>query len=141
MVERQHRWPVRIYYEDTDAGGIVYHARYLCFCERARTEFLRALGLEHRTLRARHGMLVTVRRATLDLRAPAHLDDALEVVTRIGSARGARMRLRQTVRRGEAVLAVVDLELALVGTDLRPRRAPAELAAALDAWVTAIGAP
>jgi acyl-CoA thioester hydrolase len=73
----RHRIAIRVYYEDTDAAGIVYHAAYLAFAERARTEMLRRLGLDHRTLRARFGVVFTVRRCLVEYRAPARLDDLL----------------------------------------------------------------
>jgi acyl-CoA thioester hydrolase len=134
-----HRWPVRVYYEDTDAGGVVYHARYLHFFERARTEFMRALGLEHSRLLAEHGVLFTVRRLDLDLVAPARLDDALEVFTRIDAMSGARLRVRQEARRDGRLLAGGDLQLAVMGTDLRPKRLPATLTARLAAWLAPSG--
>ncbi len=135
MSARVHRWPTRVYYEDTDAGGVVYHARYLHFFERARTEFMRALGLDHSRLLAVHGVVFTVRRLQLDLAGPARLDDALETTTRIVAMSGARLHVRQEVLRAATLLAGGDLELAVVGTDLRPRRLPAELATRLRAWV------
>ena len=135
-----HRWPVRVYYEDTDAGGVVYHARYLHFFERARTEFMRAVGLDHSRLLAEHGVLFTVRRLDLDLAAPARLDDALEVVTRIDAMSGARLLVRQEVRRDDRLLAGGNLQLAVMGTDFRAKRLPRELTARLAAWVTPAGA-
>jgi acyl-CoA thioester hydrolase len=135
MSARLHRWPVRIYYEDTDAGGVVYHARYLHFFERARTEFMRALGLDHSRLLDEHGVIFTVRRLELDLAAPARLDDLVEVTTRLERMSGARLAVRQEVRRDDALLAGGDLQLAVVGTDLRPRRLPAALTARLMAWL------
>ncbi len=134
VAARVHRWPVRVYYEDTDAGGVVYHAQYLCFCERARTEFLRAIGLDHPRLRAGAGVVFTVRRASLDFRAPARLDDALEVVTRVPFVGGARVFVHQTIERDGQVLCNVNQELAVVGEDLRPRRLPSGLADRLLAW-------
>ena len=141
MAEPIHRWPVRVYYEDTDAGGVVYHAQYLNYCERGRTEFMRALGLDHRRLLAEYGLIFTVRRATLDLRRPAQLDDALEVTTAIARMRGARLDVHQEVRLAADVLAAADLELAVVGRDLRPRRLPPALTALFGAWTVAVGRP
>jgi acyl-CoA thioester hydrolase len=139
MNARAHRWPVRIYYEDTDAGGVVYHARYLHFFERARTEFMRALGLDHTRLLAEHGVVFTVRRLDLDLRAPARLDDALEVVTRIDAMSGARLKVRQEAHRAERLLVGGDLELAVMGVDLRAKRLPGALTSRLGAWVAPSG--
>jgi acyl-CoA thioester hydrolase len=83
------RWPVRVYYEDTDAGGVVYHARYLNFCERARTEWLRARGWEQDALRERMQLMFVVSRVTLEYRRPARFNDLLDVtceVERLGAA-------------------------------------------------------
>ena len=141
MSPPRHRWPVRIYYEDTDAGGVVFHARYLHFFERARTEFMRALGLEHSRLLADYGVIFIVRRVDLELAAPARLDDALEVVTRIDAMTGARLRVRQEARRDGRLLAAGDLQLAVVGSDLRPKRLPAALTDRLAAWVASRAVP
>lgn len=89
---------VRVYYEDTDAGGIVYHANYLRYFERARTDWLRALGAVHTELDAAHGLVFIVRDLAIDYVAPARLDDELVVDVRILEARRASMRLAQTAR-------------------------------------------
>jgi acyl-CoA thioester hydrolase len=94
-----HRIRIRVYYEDTDAAGIVYHSVYLEFAERARTEMLRCLGLDHATLRARLGVVFTVRRCSIDYRAPARLDDLLEIATRVVRLGGASLELEQQVLR------------------------------------------
>jgi acyl-CoA thioester hydrolase len=120
-----HRHPVRVYYEDTDAGGIVYHAAYLHFAERGRTEMLRTLGFDHISLQREHGILFAVRRCTVEFLAPARLDDLLMVETRPLRLGGARMVLEQKVIRDSAVLVVLEIELAVLGhQDLRPRRLP-----------------
>src|ERR1700745_1360179 len=98
----RHRYSVRVYYEDTDAGGVVYHANYLRFAERARTEALRDLGVPHAELVARHGRRVTVRRIKLDYLGPARLDDSLVVVTRPMAVRAASIDLRQSFVRRES---------------------------------------
>lgn len=120
------RYPVRVYYEDTDAGGVVYHANYLRFAERARTEFLRVLGIEQREMRETDGFAFVVRRCTVDFRAPAVLDDALEVVTRITGLRGAALEAVQEVfRQGENdPLVVMELVIAGVNGRGRPVRLP-----------------
>ena len=125
-----HRMTLRVYYEDTDAAGIVYHANYLKFAERGRTEMLRALGLAHSGIAAETGILFTVRRLGADYRLPARLDDLLCVETRIVAIGGARVRLDQRVCRDGAVLAALDVLVACVGRDGRPRRLPAGLRAA-----------
>lgn len=122
-----HRYPVRIYYEDTDAGGIVYHANYLRLAERARTEALREAGIPHAELVARFNLMLVVRRAKLDYLRPARLDDSLVVLTVPVQVGGASVTLRQEFRRtGEdELLVAVELRLACVrpGED-RPMRLP-----------------
>ncbi len=122
----EFRFPVRVYYEDTDAGGIVYHANYLRFAERARTETLRRLGIEQARLRADHDVVFVVRRCTIDFRAPARLDDALEVRTRMTGWRGAAIEAEQTVHRQgeERALVSLDLTIACVNGEGRPVRVP-----------------
>jgi acyl-CoA thioester hydrolase len=127
-----HRISVRVYYEDTDAAGIVYPAAYLEFAERARTEMLRCLGLDHASLRSRFGLVFTVRRCAIDYRAPARLDDLLEVATRLLRRGGASLELEQRVLCRGRLLARLDLRLALLGPDLRVARVPRELVVAFD---------
>jgi acyl-CoA thioester hydrolase len=127
-----HRIRIRVYYEDTDAAGIVYHAAYLEFAERARTEMLRCLGLDHGTLRARFGLMFTVRRCVVDYRAPARLDDLLEIRTRLVRLGGASLDLEQLVLRAPELLTRLDVRLALLGADLRVARLPRDLAGALE---------
>jgi acyl-CoA thioester hydrolase len=127
-----HRIRIRVYYEDTDAAGIVYHSVYLEFAERARTEMLRCLGLDHATLRARLGVVFTVRRCSIDYRAPARLDDLLEIATRVVRLGGASLELEQRVLRGAQPLAILQVRLALLAPDLRVARLPGQLIAAFD---------
>ncbi len=124
-----HRLPVRVYYEDTDAGGIVYHARYLCFAERARTELLRSLGVEQRVLREEADGVFAVRRAVTEFLRPARLDDALVVETELRQVRGARLGLLQNIMREGQVLVSIDVEIVFISSDLRPRRLPPWLVA------------
>jgi acyl-CoA thioester hydrolase len=128
-----HTLMLRVYYEDTDAGGVVYHANYLKFAERARTEMMRALGFAHSGIAAETGVLFTVRRIGVEYLLPARLDDLLGIETRIVELGGARLRLDQRVCRGERVLAALDVLVACVGRDGRPRRIPPALRAALRA--------
>jgi len=100
---------------------------------------MRAVGLDHSWLLAEHAVLFTVRRLNLDLIAPARLDDALEVATRIQAMSGARLRVRQEVQRDGRLLVGGDLELAVMGTDLRPKRLPNALTARLAGWVAPKG--
>ena len=94
-----HRLPIRVYYEDTDFSGNVYHAAYLHFFERGRTEFLRDLGVHHSEL-VKDGIAFAVRSMQIDFLAAAHIDDLLEVTTEVGSASAARLNLIQIIRRG-----------------------------------------
>ncbi len=136
--DKKHRYEVRVYFEDTDAGGIVYHATYLRFAERARSECLRDLGFPHAALVARHGMFFVVRRAKLDYLRPARLDDLLVVETEVLAVGGASALLRQGFyRQGEtAALVWLTVSLACVGChDQRPQRLPAEWRDAMAALV------
>ena len=125
-------WPIRVYWEDTDAGGVVYHASYLRFLERARSEWLRALGYGQDALREREGVVFVVRAMRLEFLRPARLDDALSVAVALGERRRASLLMRQTIRRGETLLLDAEVKVACVAAaDFRPRAVPEALAAAL----------
>lgn len=126
-----HRFPVRVYYEDTDAAGIVYYANYLKFIERARTEMMRLYGVEHEASRQAGGTAFIVRRAELDYAAPAHLDDELVVETRVKELGGASILLAQDVLRGAQVLVRATVLVACIGAQGRPVRLPAALRSSL----------
>lgn len=120
--------PVRIYYEDTDFSGVVYHARYLHFFERGRTEALRECGVHHsEMLRLEEPLAFAVRKMTTEWIAPARIDDLLEVRTRFLEVRGARMLLEQEIRRAETLIARADVEAACMNLEGRPRRIPPAL--------------
>jgi acyl-CoA thioester hydrolase len=127
----EHRLTIRVYYEDTDAAGMVYHASHLRFAERARTEMLRSLGLDHGDLRARFGLTFAVRRCAIDFLAPAHLDDLLDVLTRPVRLGGASLDLEQRILRDHRLLARLEVRLALISPTLRVARLPRQLVAAL----------
>lgn len=114
---RAHRYTTRVYYEDTDAGGVVYHAKYLGMAERARTEALRDLGASHAELIAHHGLTLVVRRVIIDYLAPALLDDSLLIVTWPVSVGGASIDLRQTFFRADQELAMASVMLVCVRRD------------------------
>ncbi|ABI62000.1 tol-pal system-associated acyl-CoA thioesterase [Granulibacter bethesdensis] len=134
IMEGRHHYPVRIYYEDTDAGGIVYHANYLRFAERARTEMLRDCGVPHAELTDDHGLMFVVRRVRIDYRRPALLDDLLTVVTRVESMGAASAELEQRVEGPEGELrALLRIGLACVKIDdQKPARVPDRWKEALD---------
>lgn len=121
-----HLFPLTVFYEDTDLSGFVYHANYLKFVERARSDWVRQLGVDQNALRAA-GTVFAVHRIEADFLAPARLDDRLEVQTTPATQTPARLTLRQEVRRGEAVLFRAVVTLVAVSTDGRPRRLPPEL--------------
>lgn len=109
-----HRFPLRVYYEDTDFSGYVYHASYLRFMERGRTEFLRARGLSNSDLRDKEGLVLVVSRMSLDFLRPAAMDDELAVITILAEARGAVLRLAQRVMRDGQVLVEAEVLIAAV---------------------------
>jgi acyl-CoA thioester hydrolase len=126
--ETVHIFPVRIYYEDTDFSGVVYHAAYLKFFERGRTEALRACGVHHSEMLKREEPLAfAVRKMTIEWLAPARIDDLLEVRTRFVEAKGARMTLRQEIWREDALLARAEVEAACMSLSGRARRLPADM--------------
>ena len=127
-----HVFPVRVYYEDTDAGGLVYHANYLRYAERARTEALRLTGTQQGRMLADQGLGFVVRRMEIDFRAPAVLDDLLEVVTRMSDIGGASLRAEQTIRRAGDILIHMLLKLACIDRQGRPARMPPPLRTALQ---------
>lgn len=125
-----HELIQRVYYEDTDFSGAVYHARYLHFMERARTDYLRCLGVEQSTLfqSSDEGLAFMVHRMEIDFKAPARMDDVISVVTRTEKAGGAKMILQQEIRRAEQLLIAAKVVIAVVNRNGRPRRLPDDLA-------------
>jgi acyl-CoA thioester hydrolase len=113
-IDKHFRFPLRVYYEDTDAGGVVYYANYLAFMERARTEWLRAIGYENRQLMDELGVVFAVRRACVDYLGPARLDDLLEVVVRIKQVRRASLVFEQQILRGDILLCRGEITLVCV---------------------------
>lgn len=126
-------WPVRVYYEDTDTGGVVYYANYLKFMERARTEWLRSLGFEQDQLIRDAGIIFAVRSVEVDYLRPARFNDALTVTAEVVHNGGASITFRQEVRRGDEVLCRGKVKIAsLDAQTLRPKPAPAAIVAALE---------
>ena len=126
MGSEEFNWPVRVYYEDTDSAGIVYHASYLRFMERARTEWLRSLGFELSVLRTEHGVLFTVSRMRLEYLGPAYFNDMLDVSLGLARFGGASLLLDQSVYRApRELLCRAEVRIACVdATTLRPRPIP-----------------
>jgi len=127
MTGNTHVFPVRIYYEDTDHGGVVYYANYLKFMERARTEFLRDAGLELDELESDFDILFAVTEAHVHYRAPARFNDALIVESTLTEARGARLAFRQNVQREDQLLVECEIRLACMDRMGHPRRIPGEV--------------
>ena len=122
-------WPVRVYYEDTDAAGVVYYANYLKFMERARTEWLRACGFDQIDLAERQGVIFVVRSAAIDYLAPARFNDELQVTVELIKVGAGQIDLVQRVLRGDALLAKAAVKVACVArSTMRPTRLPQPLA-------------
>ena len=127
-----HVLPVRVYYEDTDFSGIVYHASYLRFLERGRTDLLRLAGVDQSVLHADgEGISFAVRRMTIDYLKPARMDDVLQVETRTAEIRGASLTIAQRITRGDDVIVTADVSVAAIAGG-RPARIPDELRALLS---------
>ena len=129
----EHLLPVRVYYEDTDFTGVVYHANYLRYFERGRSDFLRLRGISHTELRARETPIAfVVRRVEIDFAKAARVDDALVVHTAYDARRGARVRVRQRIERHGEVIASAAVEVACIRLDGRPVKPPPDVLAALS---------
>jgi acyl-CoA thioester hydrolase len=126
-MNKSFRFPIRVYYEDTDAGGIVYHANYLKFAERGRTEWLRATGHDHQKVLADHKLILVVRHAEIDYRAPARLDDLLDVRTEILAFGNTSFDLKQEIVRGDKLLAELKITIVAVTKEGKPLRLPPQL--------------
>ena len=132
VAEPVFSWPTRVYWEDTDAGGVVYHAQYLAFLERARSEWLRAHGKGQEVLRRDHDLVFAVRAMQVDFRLPARLDDLLDVSVALLQCRRASLVLAQAIRRDGALLLDAQVRVAALGAaDFRPRAIPGALYAEL----------
>lgn len=122
-----HRFDLRVYYEDTDLAGIVYYANYLKFIERARSEWVRALGVDQVQLKSDFGMVFAVRRLEADYILPAYFDDLLHVTTQVSAMTGARITLAQDVWRGDQRLFAAKVILVAIGANGQALRLPVAL--------------
>jgi len=132
-----HVLKARVYFADTDFTGVVYHARYLEFFERGRSDFLRLAGVHHTELAdGKHGEALAwvVRRMEIDFRQPARVDDILTVITQVADISGARIRMQQKLMRGSELLVEAKVEAAIIGNGGKPRRFPKE-------WISAFLSP
>ena len=132
---REHHLPVRIYYEDTDFTGVVYHANYVRYFERGRSDFLRLAGVSHSDLLAREAPAAfTITRLELDFRAAARIDDALTVISTYDRVKGPRLFITQKIVRGETLIAQAVVEAACISLDGRPIKPPAGMVDLLSPW-------
>lgn len=126
-------WPTRVYWEDTDGGGVVYHSRYVNFLERARTEWLRAKGYDQRVLQRDHDLVFAIRHIEIDFILPAHMDDRLLVSVEVIKSGGASVHFAQTIVRencgdeSEQIVTAVVYAASLTASTFRPVRMPADM--------------
>lgn len=133
LEDGRHFISFRVFYEDTDAGGIIYHANYFRFAERARGELLRIIGFEQRLLREEHGIVFVMRRAEIEYFKPAALDDVITLETHLQALGRTSMTMLQEVRRGDELLSAITVVMVAVSTEFKPVRIPAPLADAFRA--------
>jgi acyl-CoA thioester hydrolase len=139
---REHQLPVRIYYEDTDFTGVVYHANYLRYFERGRSDYLRLAGVDHTALLNRPDPCAfVITQVQLDFRKAARVDDALLVRTTYDEIKGVRLIIRQRIDRGGELIATAQVTAACITPDGRPRRPPVELVEILTPRLTVSTAP
>jgi len=125
-------WPVRVYYEDTDAGGVVYHSNYLNFMERARTEWLRALGFEQPQVKADLGVIIVVHSLAVEFKAPAYFNDMLEVHCKLTKIGRGSIEIEQKIMREHHLLIKTQVKLAFVNADtFKPLGIPTDIKAAM----------
>lgn len=134
----EFNWPVRVYIEDTDAGGIVYYVNYLKYMERARTEFLRHIGFDHAQM-IRQGAMFVIHSSQIDYKAPAYLDDQLQIVTGIGELHRTHLTFQQKILRGEKLLTQAMMKGVCVKKEtMKPCSIPALMSEALRTYLREI---
>lgn len=132
LKHQSFKWPVRVYYEDTDAGGVVYHSNYLNFMERARTEWLRTLGFEQPTLRDEMGVIIVVHSLSIAFKRPALFNDMLEINCEVVNIGRSSLEIAQTIMRENTVLIIAHVKVAFVKAEgFRPVAIPVAIATAL----------
>lgn len=126
-------FPIRVYYEDTDAGGIVYYANYLKFAERARTEFLRHLGIDQIDMLKNQGIGFVVRDCHISYKSPAKLDDALNITCKIAELKSVSIKMEQKLYRGETILAEIEITIVFLSlATMRPTKIPESITSLLS---------
>ena len=136
FVGQEHRFPLRVYFEDTDVAGIVYYANYLRFMERARSDMLRIVGIDQRGALDAGDGVYAVAEVAIRYRRPAKLDDALLVVSHVRAVRAASCVIHQRVMRGDEILTEAEVTAAFLSPDGRPRRQPREWVARFEELVS-----
>ncbi|MCB1531302.1 MAG: tol-pal system-associated acyl-CoA thioesterase [Alphaproteobacteria bacterium] len=132
----KHKFPIRVYYEDTDAGGIVYHSNFLNFCERARCEMLRDLGYQVTKIAKDFGLMFVIKHADVEYISPGRLDDSLEVVTSIADIKNTSFKMTQIVEKSGQILCKILITVVCVDIQsVKPVRLPDELRTAFDPYL------
>ena len=131
--DKTFSFPIRIYYEDTDAGGIVYYANYLKYAERARTEFLRHLGINQQEMLKNQECGFVVRNCNISYKSPARLDDALNITCKVTELKGASLKMEQKLYREDTVICEIEITLVFLSlATMRPSKIPAEIGSLLQ---------
>ncbi|MFT5870682.1 MAG: acyl-CoA thioester hydrolase [Paracoccaceae bacterium] len=133
-----HRWPLRVYYEDTDLAGIVYYANYLKFIERARSEMVRHAAVDQTEMKGVHGIVFAVRRVTADYFKPAKYDDLIDIETMVSALKGASFDMVQKVWREDTLLFQADVSIVCLNSDGKAVRIPADIRHKIET-ITAFG--
>ena len=131
---QEFSYDIRVYYEDTDVGGIVYYANYLKFAERARTEWLRSLGFNQHQMREKAGIGFVVKQCHVDYHAPAMLDDMITIHTHITEQRKAGFSMQQRIMKNTLLLCTIDVVIICVNNAMKPTRIPVEVTEKIVAW-------
>ena len=131
--DKTFSFPIRIYYEDTDAGGIVYYANYLKYAERARTEFLRHLGINQQEMLKNQECGFVVRNCNINYKSPARLDDTLNITCKVTELKGASLKMEQKLYREDTVICEIEITLVFLSlTTMRPSKIPAKIGSLLQ---------
>ena len=131
--DKTFSFPIRIYYEDTDAGGIVYYANYLKYAERARTEFLRHLGINQQEMLKNQECGFVVRNCNINYKSPARLDDALNITCKVTELKGASLKMEQKLYREDTVICEIEITLVFLSlATMRPSKIPTEIGSLLQ---------
>lgn len=131
--DKTFSFPIRIYYEDTDAGGIVYYANYLKYAERARTEFLRHLGINQQEMLKNQECGFVVRNCNIGYKSPARLDDALNITCKVTELKGASLKMEQKLYRENTIICEIEITLVFLSlATMRPSKIPAEISSLLQ---------